>query len=516
MSMFASGKPLSQKQIVEKVQKTLKDHKEGKFQEALDGYEKVIPLISSQATLLSLHGNAGALYMSTGNYESAKVHFKKAVELDSQNPQAHFNLAVLLTSKLNQHGKAIKHCGLAMKLDSENHKYYHLMGNILQNLGKDTESEKYFQISERLAGGSTNDPKETGATTASDKEKEDPLIRNKLVKGFPFSLTDPNQRITLDNQVYPIHIESVHPLIITVDNFLTSEECDYIIANSQNKLEKSFLMGNSVKQVTSDEDKEEHNVEKQSSLTGEITNPQTNDNKEDDEETTDQLYRSSFNTWLPLDSRLIAFQQKISQLLNLPMGYIQSNSEDLQVVKYDLHGQFKLHQDSSAFHSRLMTVLVYLNEMKEEEKAGTVGGETWFPFAVPFSGSSSSSQELEGKEAEEATRPSSTEKAILLGLNQYDDFLQQWKTNPLIQDHSNLPGLKVTPKKGKITIFFNYRLEDDQLDPRSVHAGLPLRPRKKRDILSESLIEEDKSSQEKWIANYWIKFNREEIRKIEK
>jgi hypothetical protein len=516
MSMFASGKPLSQKQIVEKVQKTLRDHKEGKFQEALDGYEKIIPLISSQATLLSLHGNAGALYMSTGNYENAKAHFEKAVELDSQNPQAHFNLAVLLTSKLNQHGKAIKHCGLAMKLDSENHKYYHLMGNILQNLGKDSESEKYFQIAERLAGGSANTPKGTDATTTSEKEKEESLIQTKLVKGFPFSLTDANQPITLDNQVHQIHIESIRPLIITVDNFLTPEECDYIIANSQNKLEKSFLMGNSVKQVNSNEDKVEHNVEKQSSLTGEISNPQTNDNiEEDGDETTDHLYRSSFNTWLPLDSRLIAFQQKISQLLNLPMGYIQSNSEDLQVVKYDLHGQFKLHQDSSAFHSRLMTVLVYLNEMKEDEKEGTVGGETWFPFAVPFSGASSQIQEA--TEEDEATRPSSTEKAILLGLNQYDDFLQQWKSNPLIQDHSNLPGVKITPKKGKITLFFNYRLEDDQLDPRSVHAGLPLRPRKKRGNLGESQVEEEKkASQEKWIANYWIKFNREEIRKMGK
>lgn len=60
-------------------------------------------------------------------------------------------MIVLLTTKLEQHAKAIKHCGLAIKLDGNNYKAYHLMGNILQNINRPEEAMKYFVMAENIA-----------------------------------------------------------------------------------------------------------------------------------------------------------------------------------------------------------------------------------------------------------------------------------------------------------------------------------------------------------------------------
>ena len=84
-----------------------------------------------------IHTNAlthtqGALYMQKGDYPEAQSAFKAATVSQPTNINAHFNLAVLLTSKLNQHLPALRHCGTALKLDSSNVKALHLMGNILQ------------------------------------------------------------------------------------------------------------------------------------------------------------------------------------------------------------------------------------------------------------------------------------------------------------------------------------------------------------------------------------------------
>jgi hypothetical protein len=293
-----------------------------------------------------------------------------------------------------------------------------------------------------------------------------------------------------DGKTYSIHVECISPLVITIENFLTSEECDYIIDKSRDKLERSFVMGNSVKDVSSDAKEE-------------LTN---------DGET---LYRSSYNTWLPLDEYLHSLQKRISNVLSLPVSYIMSNSEDLQVVKYDLNGQFKLHQDSSAFHSRLMTILFYLNDVttnSESSDSDVYGGETWFPFASSSSNPTlcSSSQQCHVEENNNArssiSEVGSVEEAILQGLNTYDQFISEDRR----QDPSVLPGLKVAPKKGKVVIFFNYRTDDDQLDPLAVHAGLPLRK------MTKGSDDEKQQSMpnEKWVANYWIKFNRDELTKL--
>lgn len=54
------------------------------------------------------------------------------------------------------------------------------------------------------------------------------------------------------------------------------------------------------------------------------------------------LYRSSYNAWLPQDDMLNTLQERLSIILNIPKAYLQHKSEELQVVKYNPGGQFKV------------------------------------------------------------------------------------------------------------------------------------------------------------------------------
>ena len=99
-----------QNDLVANVQLAIEHHKNGNIEEAILQYEKVLPKLAGK-TKASLSGNVGALYMSKGEYELAKGHFLAAVDADPDNSSAQFNLAVVLTTKLGEHMRAIKHCG---------------------------------------------------------------------------------------------------------------------------------------------------------------------------------------------------------------------------------------------------------------------------------------------------------------------------------------------------------------------------------------------------------------------
>lgn len=84
----------------------------------------------------------------------------------------------------------------------------------------------------------------------------------------------------------------------------------------------------------------------------------------------------------------------MSALTELPLSFLLQRSEDLQVVRYGIGGQFNAHHDSSAdyFAARLMTTLVYLETSKIGE-----GGETWFPFAPASTASKSAAQQSDSQ-----------------------------------------------------------------------------------------------------------------------
>ena len=130
----------------------------------------------------------------------------------------------------------------------------------------------------------------------------------------------------------------------------------------------------------------------------------------------------------------------------------------MQVVKYEIGGQFKVHQDSSAFHPRLLTVLIYLQAPYE-------GGETWFPYANENGASCSEGIEL----------PSNIElnEAITDALKRSENKL-------------TMGGFKAKPIEGSALIFFNHVDSNSGVDSSAVHAGMPV------------------LDGEKWIANFWV------------
>jgi prolyl 4-hydroxylase len=77
-------------------------------------------------------------------------------------------------------------------------------------------------------------------------------------------------------------------------------------------------------------------------------------------------YRKAKVTWLKPNSPLV---DKIKNDVAELTGYPVENQEDFHFVKYNVDGEYKIHEDGK---DRPKTALVYLND-------GFVGGETEFP-----------------------------------------------------------------------------------------------------------------------------------------
>jgi len=130
--------------------------------------------------------------------------------------------------------------------------------------------------------------------------------------------------------------------------------------------------------------------------------------------------RTSQNAWIPRSSSVITntLFTRAEHLLNITK-LDRSNSEDIQVVHYDVGQKYDSHHDwgvSGYPESRFITLLLYLSDMSNED----AGGETAFPKAA------------------------------------------------------NGMGFKVHPGKGSAVLFYNL-LEDGNGDDLALHAALPVR-----------------------------------------
>lgn len=272
-SSSSSADPMNS--LAEEVQLAVKYHREGELSEAIRAYEHVIPRLSG-AIKASLCGNVGALHMNNGDYESAKRHFLTSIEADPDNASMHFNLAVLLTSKLGQHGKAIRHCAIALNLDPSNHKVHHLMGNILQSIGRPDEAEQYFIAAESMAlraQGVSAEDEATGTSRGGASAMSS-------LRMFSSKVGD---RISaaVEGRDYVMECISESPLLWVVHDLLTEEECERIRTRSVSLLERSYVMGGG-------------------SGIAELV--------------ADDPYRSSHNAWLPPDSLLASLQLRLSKV----------------------------------------------------------------------------------------------------------------------------------------------------------------------------------------------------------
>lgn len=345
-----------------------------------------------------------------------------------------------------------------MKFDPMMHKAFHLMGNILQDIGKQEEAVKYFTLAERIANNLSLAEQETVAKDSNSSAVYQNLWtwtaqightyffertgldwqRRDLPSEISSSLSQ--GEIIEDQNLKYLEMKCIseRPLLFEISQLLSDEECDHILSRAEPLLQSSHVMGEGA-----------------------------SSSSQSDSISSSEPYRRSANAWLSRDEVLIKLQSRVSILSGLPFPYVQIMSEDLQVVKYDSSGQFKLHQDSSQFHPRLLTALVYLKDSEDDSAAG---GETWFPFA-PGSRDRNESED----------RLSSIDEA----LNSIQSYLQEEDRFP-----ERIPerGTIVKPRKGKAILFFNH-LPDGRIDPAALHSG--------RKLLGGT----------KWAANYWIKFD---------
>jgi tetratricopeptide (TPR) repeat protein len=224
---------LTNTELLATIQRALENHKAGNIAEAINFYEKALPQLSGN-TKASMSGNVGSLHMSQGNYERAAQHFMAAVEADGSNPSAHYNLAVILTTQLGQHAKAIKHCGKALQLDPDNYKAHHLMGNIMQSIGRPAEAEKYFVAAENLALQSKSAVQALEAGQGSSALERLSIMGTKLHDVIA---------VTVEGADYSLECVSETPLIFVVDNLISDEDCEHIMEKASGLLEKSNVMG---------------------------------------------------------------------------------------------------------------------------------------------------------------------------------------------------------------------------------------------------------------------------------
>lgn len=372
--------------------------------------------------------NAGAIYLEMDDTNNAKAYFTEAVKHQSNNVNAHYNLAILLTTKLQDHSGALRHCIIAIKHDNQkDYKKIHLMGIIMQNLGRHEDANKYFIEAEAIAASETASeaPTENNGVTFHSLY-HDMLLQLKVGDKIQNGVIVAGRNLD-HNDIY-MECISANPLIFKVPNILSDDDCENIIKRATPQLEKSFIMGDKYTDISADGSTRDHG----------------------------NRYRTSYNAWLKPDATLLTLQQKLSKLTMIPPPYVHNKMEDLQVVKYDVGGQFKVHHDSKLFHKRLCTLLIYLNDLGENTESGT-----WFPFADNGKGK----------------KP----------LNTVEEAIEESMTfGSSVKEY----GIVITPNKGDAILFYNHNLNSHsyELNPYAVHAGLPV-------------------TSQKWVANYWLELD---------
>jgi tetratricopeptide (TPR) repeat protein len=432
----------TQQDLVTLVKDALSLHQKGNLDDALDGYDKLVNDLHKLTPAMgaTIHSNRGAILLQQGNYELAKDAFLAATNTEPENVNAHYNLAVTLTSKLNEHANAMKHTLVVLKKNPSHVKALHLLGNIMQGLGRPDDASRYYLKAERIA-------QEEAAATSSNASNDMPINENINGKekdttsstswydnfrdASNFNIGDSFSKIHND-RVYTITCLSKIPGIFRISGLLNSTECNSIITKGEPNLEYSYVTGGT---------------------------------KEDTEE-----YRTSKNAWLPPDGLLLDIQLRLAILLGMSTSEVNDlrmSAEELQVIKYEGGGQFKVHHDSSTFQQRLMTLLIYLNNVNENENEDDKSGGTWFPYA--------------GKNAIPSHDISSVDDANRRALSVYEN------------NHSK-SGIIEYPIQGNAILFFNYD-SNGEIDHLAVHAGLPV----------ATGHEKQDHEIKKWAANYWFR-----------
>ena len=139
-----------------------------------------------------------------------------------------------------------------------------------------------------------------------------------------------NKIITEDREINII-ARFEEPLVVILGNVLSHEECDELIRQSKDRMDRS-----------------------------KIANSQA-----------DELRTSSSMFFQEGENDLVAkIEKRVSQVMNIPVEH----GEGLQVLNYNIGQEYKAHFDffKSASNPRISTLVMYLNDVEQ-------GGETYFP-----------------------------------------------------------------------------------------------------------------------------------------
>lgn len=163
-----------------------------------------------------------------------------------------------------------------------------------------------------------------------------------------FEIYDPNQiknetinNFTLENVKNHKNILNEDPLVFTIDNFVSNDECDHFIKLASPNMKQALVSSN------------------QKGETGIVSNG-----------------RTGSNCWIKHDNDKITYNvgQRIANYIGVPL----INAEQYQVIHYDVSQEYRQHHDSWEHDEsakaircmkyggqRLFTALVYLNDVEE-------------------------------------------------------------------------------------------------------------------------------------------------------
>lgn len=144
-----------------------------------------------------------------------------------------------------------------------------------------------------------------------------------------------NKIITEDREIH-ILAKFAEPLIVVLGNVLSDEECDQLIQQSKDRMQRSKV-ANSLE--------------------------------------VDELRTSSSTFFEEGENELVArIEKRVSQIMNIPVEH----GEGLQILNYKIGQEYKAHFDffsstsKAASNPRISTLVMYLNDVEQ-------GGETYFP-----------------------------------------------------------------------------------------------------------------------------------------
>ncbi|MEH6990799.1 2OG-Fe(II) oxygenase [Cytobacillus firmus] len=144
-----------------------------------------------------------------------------------------------------------------------------------------------------------------------------------------------NKILTEDREIQII-AKFAEPLIVVLGNVLSDEECDQLIQQSKDRMQRSKV-ANSLE--------------------------------------VDELRTSSSTFFEEGENELVArIEKRVSQIMNIPVEH----GEGLQILNYKIGQEYKAHFDffssasKAASNPRISTLVMYLNDVEQ-------GGETYFP-----------------------------------------------------------------------------------------------------------------------------------------